>query len=135
MLKVCIDTNVWISGIVFEGAPKEIIKLALKKKFSLITSDIILEELRRNLSLKFEITPYKIKFLLRQISQVSDVYKPRGTVAVVRDRHDDNLILETAWIGRVKYLVTGDKQHLLPLKIFRNIKIVDPATFLNLIRT
>lgn len=134
MTKACLDTNVWISGILFEGAPKDVVKLALKKKFSLIISDIILDELQRNLIQKFGVTPYKARFLLRQITQVSDVYQPRGTVSIVPDLHDDNLVLETAWIGRAKYLVTGDKQHLLPLKVFRNIKIVDPTSFLGMIR-
>jgi len=31
MLKVCIDTNVWISGTLFEGAPQKVVRLALKK--------------------------------------------------------------------------------------------------------
>ena len=44
--------------------------------------------------------------------------------------YTDNLVLETAFLGKAKYLVTGDKEHLLPLKIFKHVKIVDPATFL-----
>jgi uncharacterized protein len=40
------------------------------------------------------------------------------------------LVLETAWIGRAKYLITGDKKHLLPLKIFRHVKIVTAVDFL-----
>ncbi len=130
MVRVCIDTNVWISGTQFEGAPHKVIRLALKKKFTIVTSDLILDELQRNLIQKFGYSSYKVKFLLRQIRQISDVYEPKGTVHLIKDNHDDNLVLETAWIGRAKYLVTGDKAHLLPIKVFRNIKIIDPATFL-----
>ena len=49
MIKACIDTNVWLSGIVFSGAPAEIVQLAMKKKFHVVTSDFILNEVERNL--------------------------------------------------------------------------------------
>jgi len=64
----------------------------------------------------------------------ADVYDPKGTVKVIPKSHGDNLVLETAWIGRAKYLVTGDKQHLLPLKVFRNIKIIEPGYFVSILR-
>jgi predicted nucleic acid-binding protein len=38
--------------------------------------------------------------------------------------------LETALLGRSKYLVTGDKEHLLPIKMFKHIKIVDAGRLL-----
>jgi predicted nucleic acid-binding protein len=33
-------------------------------------------------------------------------------------------------MGRARFLVTGDKEHLLPLKIYKHVKIVDAAGFL-----
>ncbi len=130
-MRVCIDSNVWLSGIVFAGPPAEIVQRALKNKFQLVTSNIILDEVERNLIHKFDVPKKKTKALIYRISQIADVYEPKGSVVVVPGRHPDNLILETAWIGRAKYLVTGDREHLLPLKIFRNTKIVDPAQFMS----
>ncbi len=134
MIKACIDTNVWLSGIVFAGIPAEIIQLAMKKKFHVVTSDFILEEVERNLVHKFDVPSKKAKNLIYRISQIADVYQAKGTVNVLPNRNPDNLVLETAWIGRAKYLVSGDRGHLLPLKVFRNIKIVNPSHFYAVIK-
>ena len=131
MLKVCLDTNVWISGLVYPtGKPAEIINLALNRKFQIVTSLFILNEVERNLTKKFDIDVKRVRRIIYRISQIADVYDPKGTLRVIEKHHADNFILETAWMGRAKYLVTGDKEHLLPLKIFKHIKIIEPAAFL-----
>lgn len=131
MLKVCLDTNVWLSGIAFPtGKPAEIVTSALNRKFQIITSLFILSEVERNLIKKFDVSAKKAKRLTFRISQIADVYDPKGSVHVIKECHPDNLVLETAWLGKAKYLVTGDKEHLLPLKVFKHVKIVDPASFL-----
>jgi predicted nucleic acid-binding protein len=45
----------------------------------------------------------------------------------------DNLILETALLGKARYLVTGDWQHLLSLRRYKNIKIIPPAEFVGIL--
>ena len=134
MIKACIDTNVWLSGIVFAGVPAEIVQLAMKQKFQVVTSNFILEEVERNLVQKFDVPTKKAKNLIYRISQIADVYQPKGTVSVIPNGNPDNFVLETAWIGRAKYLVTGDRGHLLPIKIFRNTKIVNPSYFLGVLK-
>ncbi len=101
----------------------------MKKKFHVVISDFILEEVERNLIYKFDVPAKKAKNLIYRISQIADVYQAQGTVNVLPNHNPDNMVLETAWIGRAKYLVTGDRGHLLPLKVFRNIKIVNPSSF------
>ncbi|MGK5086155.1 putative toxin-antitoxin system toxin component, PIN family [Bdellovibrionota bacterium FG-2] len=133
MVKVCIDTNVWLSGFAFSGAPSEIVTLAMNKKIGVVTSGFILKELERNLVSKIGVHPKKAANLCFRIAQISDVYEPKGTVNVIQGNHGDNLVLETAWIGRAKYLVTGDKKHILPIKIFRNIKILEPSKLLEVL--
>lgn len=130
MLKVCLDTNVWISGLAFSGVPAEIVNLAFSRKFQVVTSTLILEELNRNLVKKFDVNPKRAKHLCFRIAQISDVYEPKGTIHAIVGHPSDNLVLETAVLGRAKYLVTGDKEHLLPLKVFKNIRIIEPAAFL-----
>jgi putative PIN family toxin of toxin-antitoxin system len=134
LLKACLDTNVWLSGPLFSGPPSEIVSLAFKRKFQVVTSLFILEELERNLIHKFSYSQRSAQKITFRIAQFADVYDPKGTVKVIKKHPDDNFVLETAWIGRAKYLVTGDKEHILPLKIFRNIKIIEPAKFLPLVK-
>lgn len=68
--------------------------------------------------------------MINRVLQVSDLYEPTGSIKIIPDTHPDNLILETAFLGNAKYLVTGDKEHLLPLKRFKHVKIVEPSEFL-----
>lgn len=44
----------------------------------------------------------------------------------------DNRILECAITAEADYIVTGDKNHLLPLKRYKNIRILSPSEFLRL---
>lgn len=130
MLKICIDTNIWISGIVFSGKPAEVVSAAFNRKFDVVLSQVILDELEKNLLNKFHFSRSNTKRLIRRILQIADLYEPTGSIKIIPKGHTDNLILETAVLGRAKYLVTGDKEHLLPLKIFKNIHIVDAAELL-----
>lgn len=130
MLKVCIDTNVWISGVIFSGTPAEVVTAALNRKFEVVLSKVILDEVERNLLGKFKFSQRNARKLINRILQVADLYEPSGSIKVIANHHADNLILETAVLGHARFLVTGDKEHLLPLKIFKHVKIVDPAAFL-----
>ncbi|MBK7963076.1 MAG: putative toxin-antitoxin system toxin component, PIN family [Bdellovibrionales bacterium] len=83
MLKVCLDTNVWISGLAFSGIPAEIVSLAFNRKFQVVTSTLILEELNRNLVKKFDVNPKRARPLCFRIEQISDVYEPKGNIQAV----------------------------------------------------
>jgi len=130
MLKVCIDTNVWISGVIFSGKPAEVVTAALNRKFEVVLSRAILDEVERNLLRKFGFSSRNTRKLMNRILQVADLYEPSGSIKVIRDNHADNLVLETAVLGHARFLVTGDKEHLLPIRMFKHVKIVDSATFL-----
>jgi len=135
MLKACIDTNVWLSGIIFpSGPPAEIVQLALKKKIQTVISDFILDEIEKNLVGKFQVPTRKANHLIYRIAQVSDIYKPSGTVKIIPNQNPDNMVLETALLGNARYLVTGDRRHLLPLKSYRMLRIIDAGHFLNLFK-
>jgi len=130
MLKVCIDTNVWISGVLFKGPPATIVAAALNKKFNLILSKVILEEIERNLVGKFGLSKANTRKLIHRILESADLFEPRGELRLVPDNHVDNLVIETAVLGRARYLVTGDRRHLLPLDSYKMVKILDPSAFL-----
>jgi putative PIN family toxin of toxin-antitoxin system len=130
MVRACLDTNVWISGIVFGGAPAKIVQLAFEKKFVVITSGAILKELGRVLEAKFDVSAKDVERLSFRITQIADVYEPPGELKVIVNDPDDDLILETAVVGKARYLVSGDKRHLLPLKSYGGVTILSPKDFL-----
>jgi len=135
MLRACIDTNVWISGVLFTGAPSAVVKAALNRKFDLILSSVILEEIDRNLVKKFQFSRKNSRRLIYRIREIAEIVEPRGELRVVAGQHTDNLVIETALLGRARFLETGDKQHLLPLGSFKMVKIVDARAFLSILRT
>ena len=129
MLSACIDANVYISAIAFGGKPAKVIELALLRKFDLVVSGQILHEVRRNLINKLDFSESEVNRLLRDIIDISSVYEPKGLVSYIA-HVQDNLVLETALLGGVDVLVTGDKKDLLPLKTFKGIVIEPPSAFL-----
>ena len=60
ILTVCIDANVYISAFAFEGKPAKVVEGALLRKFYLVTSMVILSEVRRNLVKKLDFTETEV---------------------------------------------------------------------------
>lgn len=129
ILTVCIDANVYISGIAFGGKPLIILNLALARKFYLISSSPIITEVKRNLTKKLKVPESAVDQWLQNLLEVSTLYEPQGDVKFI-NHAQDNLVLETALLGNANILVTGDKKDLLPLKTFRGISIESPTEFL-----
>jgi len=61
----------------------------------------------------------------------SQTVNPKRRLTVVA-HEQDNRILECARQGKADFIISGD-HHLTDLEIFQEIKIVNPAMFLNLI--
>jgi len=64
---------------------------------------------------------------------MATLVEPTERVAWVADRDDDDRILECALAARAEYLVTGDKEHSLPLHSIGATRIVTPADFLDVV--
>ncbi len=128
-LTVCIDSNVYISGIAFGGNPLKVLEMGLNREFFLVTGPNILNEVRRNLLVKLGLGKVRVEQFLYDLGQVSSIYVPEGKNHYV-DHEADNLVLELALIGGCDVLVTGDKKHLLPLKTFQGVIIEPPSIFL-----
>jgi putative PIN family toxin of toxin-antitoxin system len=43
-MKVILDTNIWVSGLLFGGKPRQIFKLAKNEKLEIIVSDTLIAE-------------------------------------------------------------------------------------------
>lgn len=129
MIKACLDSNIWISAFIFSGKPAEILDLAVEKKFISVTSPQIIAEVGKVFSKKFAQDEKLIKRELKVIKDVSELVIIKNKVRIIK-YSPDNKILETALEGKVDYIVTGDKKHLLPLKEFKGIPIITPAKLL-----
>jgi len=96
----------------------------------LITSPFILHEFERVLREKFHYKKEEAKIFRESIEKICLLVNPATQISIIKKKEDDNRILECALKGKVDYIVTGDKKHILPLKNFQGIKIVTAAQFL-----
>jgi len=126
--KVVLDTNVIISGLNFRGSPRKILDLIRKGQIELYISFFILEEVRGVLKEKFDWDEERIQTAIGKLKTA--LVKPKNNVSVIKKDEDDNRILECAVEGKVQYVVSGDRKHILPLKEYQGIKILSPAEFL-----
>jgi len=78
---------------------------------------------------KFNFTEEQKARFISIILEIATMVEITGKVKVIVDDPDDNAILETAVVGNVQYLVSGDP-HLLKLKEFAKVKILTASEFL-----
>jgi len=130
--KVVIDTNVFVSGLNFKGTPREVLDLIWKKKIEVYISPFIIEELRDTLLEDFAWDNEKVKEIIERIKDQTIQVQPSLVVSVIKGKDSDNRILECAIEGKVQYIVSGDKRHLLSLKEYQGIRILSPGEFLQL---
>lgn len=131
--RVVIDTNVFVSGLNFAGKPGEVLELFIRGDIEVIISPFILSEIERILRERFYWIEGNIDRVLNRIKRQTILVHPKLNVTVIKQKDDDNRILECAIEGRVQYLISGDRRHLLPLKEYQGIKILSPAEFLKLL--
>jgi len=127
--RIVVDSNVWISALVFGGAPRRVFETVVYDGIPLITSAEILTEIRRVVATKFpDFAPDAEALMTVLHDHTTSVALGSITVNACRDP-DDNRILETAVLGHADTIVSGDKD-LLSLGGYEGIAIERPADWL-----
>ena len=128
---IVIDSNVWISALIFGGNPEKILKLFIDNKVEVVMSEEIITELRRIIINKFPLFVNSLNLLEASLRK-DNVFVQLGSITIDASRDvDDNRIIETAYIGKAQYIISGDKD-LLVLKKYEDIKILNPSDFLKI---
>ena len=133
MLTVVFDSNIYISAFNFGGIPFQLVVLALQGEFKLFISEEIITEVLAVSAKKFKYTQQRITLLDAFLRDIARVVHPGMTVTTIKGWAADNHILECAFEANARYLVTGDKKHLLPIRQFKGIRIVSPEQFLRIV--
>lgn len=133
MLSVVFDTNIYISGIILSGQVSRVIDLAKQRMFNLYISPDIYHELMEVSVKKFGFSAQDQQLLVNRIKALTIMTRSTKTIHLIPNNHPDNKILGLCKSCRANYLVTGDKQHLLPLNKFEHTKIITTQEFLSIL--
>lgn len=128
-MKVVVDTNVYVSALVFGGVPRVSLMALKDQPFQLVVSHEIRAELSDTLRRKFNWSQAQVTQTFRTLWAEAECHKPTA-VRSARDPNDDH-VLGCALAACAEIIMTGDKD-LLVLHPFRKIAILTPLDFLTL---
>ena len=131
-LKVVIDTNVYISAIFWGGNPRKIIELGRDGKINIYTSNDIIKEITEVLLNKFKLNYDDVERIFLDFSSFTILVKPFQPLKIIKQDPDDDKFLECAISCNANYIISGDR-HLLNLKEYKGIRIVNSSEFLQII--
>jgi putative PIN family toxin of toxin-antitoxin system len=127
-LRIVLDTNVFVSGILFGGHPNRIIKAWGSGKIDLVISPAILDEYVRVAEDLARRKGVDISPFIQMVGIRSTIWNaPRFCDSVCSDSDDDKF-LECAVFSQTKIIVTGDRA-LLATSGFKGISVIAPAVF------
>ena len=129
MIRVVVDSNIYISALLFGGKPREVIALAENRLLDIYSSEPIKNEVERVLRDKFRWGKERVAAAASYLWSLSRPVDPQCTVSDCPDP-DDNRVLECAIEAKAAFIVTGD-EHLLDLDPYRRIAILSPRHFLD----
>ena len=124
-MRLVLDANVLIAAFVARGVCAELLEYCVREH---VTSTAILEEVRRNLVAKINVTSPQADQAVRLLRTRFETVEPVALEARVCRDADDDAVLGTAIAGRCDAIVTGDRD-LLDLTTFREVAIVSPRGF------
>lgn len=132
-MKIVCDTNVLISGILFAGPPRDVLRLAIEGIVRNYISPAIETEFRDVISRKkFGLKPLQVEAICQQFEDTFERVFPKKSFNIIKADPDDNAILECAFAAKAGYIISGDA-HLLELGKFGKILILSPAEFCKII--
>jgi uncharacterized protein len=138
-MRVVFDTNIWLSAIFWKGEASKIIDYCIDKNIEIIITEKILSEISDvlNREIKFqkfmENRKQSIEDLIRTILSISILIDTESKIELIKDHPQDNIILESALDGKADYIISYDT-HILNMIEFREIKILEPKDFFEIIR-
>lgn len=138
MIRVVLDANVFVSAVLSStGNPARIIELVKEGRIKLLVSPEILIEvgavlLYPRLRKLHRRSERWVKEFLQELSGTAELTPGTLLVDAIKDDPSDNIYLACAVEGKADFIVSGD-HHLKELKTFQGIRIVDPASFMQLI--
>ena len=126
---VTLDTNIYVSALVFGGAGARLLGMARAGMIRIDVSDAILDELVTVLRDDFAWEGYRLHFVRNELARLGNLVIPEKTIDAIKEDPADNRILECALEAGSEFIVTSDKD-LLRLGQYGSIRIVKVSQLL-----
>jgi putative PIN family toxin of toxin-antitoxin system len=128
MMRVILDTNVFLSGIFWSGPPSVILEAWQQRRLKLVLSQPIFDEYSRvgDLLIKKYKTP--IEPFIKLAAMEGEFFRPLPLDAPVSRDPDDDKFIACALSAKCKLIISGDKD-LLEVSGHKNLSILKPAEF------
>ena len=124
-----LDTNILISGYLWAGKPRQLLRLVKEGGFTVLYSKETISEFVRVFSLKFGFTADEIHTIMMDMSNMGEKITITSAESPIFNDIADNVFINLAIDGKAATIVSGDS-HLLKLKRFKNIEILTASDFL-----
>lgn len=131
-LRLVLDTNVVVSGLLWGGHSRRLLELALDNTIALYSSPVLVDELSQTLhyaKLAKRITALQTtaQTLVTHYGAIVTMVVPQQVPRVIAQDADDDQVLACALEARAHLIISGD-QHLHSLGgIYEGVRIVTPA--------
>lgn len=127
-MRIVADTNTLVSGLLWHGAPRQLVNAARRRKVEIVATTALLAELAKVLSRDKFIAPIgranlSVESLIADHARIAVVVEAAALLQPVCRDPDDDAVLAAALGGKVDLIVSGDRD-LLDLGRFREIPIV-----------
>lgn len=134
MLRVVLDTNVVVSGMLWGGAPREILKLASAHTIQAVVSEAMLDELsdvlhREKFVRRLQLIEKTAEQVISDYTAFTEIVEVQPLTQVVSSDPDDDVFIACAISGRAFVVISGD-WHLLKLSRI-DPRTVSPTEFLD----
>ena len=136
-MRLVLDTNVALSGLLWQGVPGNLIEAAQARQIVLVATIPLLAELRgvlqrEKFQRRLQARAVAIDDLLDGYLELVEIVPPAElSLTVARDPTDD-AVLAAALAGGADLIVSGDA-HLLNLKRYQDIAIVTALSAMELL--
>ena len=137
-MKIVIDTNVAVSGLLWGGAPNQILKFCRNRRIQILECDDTLGEIKRVLHYEklskrlSDLSMTAMEVYAYFVNLTTYVSSPGTIPDTIKADPFDNLFLGLAGESNASLIVSGDR-HLLDLKDYAGIQIVTPSESVNVI--
>lgn len=127
-MRIVLDTNVVLSALLWRGTPHHLLAAIAQHS----SSTVLLEELadvltRPSATKRLDLIGKTARAVLADYVEAIELVAPASVPRVVAGDVDDDQVIAAAIAARADLIVSGDRQHLLPLGSHQGIDIIDAA--------